>query len=158
MSAIPEQFVNKTARVSEAVTRPFPNSRKIYVRGSRPDILVPMREIGQSETPSSFGAEVNPPIPVYDTSGPYTDPEVTIDLLKGLPDVRSEWIRERGDTEVLAGPSSEYGRQRANDPKLASLRSGMVLSTCSWIYEPADGCLAWFRLSLLVVRGGMEQV
>ncbi len=81
MSAIPEQFVRKTARVSEAVTRPFPNSRKVYVEGGRPDIRVPMREISQSETPSSFGAEANPPVPVYDTSGPYTDPGVTIDLL-----------------------------------------------------------------------------
>ncbi len=122
MSAIPEQFVRKTARVSEAVTRPFPNSRKVHVQGSRPDIRVPMREISQSETPSSFGAEANPPIPVYDTSGPYTDPGVTIDLLKGLADVRSGWISERGDTEVLGGPSSEYGRQRASDPQLASLR------------------------------------
>jgi len=122
MSAIPEQFVAKTARVSEAVTRPFPNSRKIYLQGSRPDIRVPMREISQSETPSSFGAEANPPIPVYDTSGPYTDPGVTIDLLKGLADVRSGWISERGDTEALGGPSSEYGRQRVNNPQLASLR------------------------------------
>jgi phosphomethylpyrimidine synthase len=122
MSAIPEDFIKKTLQLSEAVTKPFPSSRKIYVEGARPDIRVPMREISQSDTSSSFGAEENPPIPVYDTSGPFTDPEVSIDLLKGMPDVRSGWIEERGDTEQLAGPSSEYGRRRAGDPELASLR------------------------------------
>ncbi len=122
MSAIPEEFLRKTAELSEEVTRPFPNSRKIYVQGSRPDIRVPMREIGQSPTPASFGAEENPPIYVYDTSGPYTDPEVRIDLTKGLPAVRTAWIEARGDTEQLDGPSSEYGRARQADPALAHLR------------------------------------
>ncbi|HEC16804.1 MAG TPA: phosphomethylpyrimidine synthase ThiC [Sedimenticola sp.] len=122
MSAIPEEFVRKTARLSEEITRPFPGSRKIYVQGSRPDLRVPMREISQSDTSGIFGSEKNPPIPVYDTSGPYTDPDVEIDLLRGLPDVRHAWIAERGDTEELAGPSSSYGRQRAADPALAPLR------------------------------------
>ena len=89
MSAIPEDFIQQTLRLSEEVTRPFPNSRKIYVEGSRPDIRVPMREINQTDTPSNFGEEKNPPIPVYDTSGPYTDPNVEIDLLKGMPNLRS---------------------------------------------------------------------
>ncbi len=122
MSAIPEEFVEKTARLSEEVTQPFPGSRKIYVQGSRPDLKVGMREISQSDTPASFGAEHNPSITVYDTSGPYTDPDIEIDLLKGLPDVRSAWIDERGDTEWLDGPSSEFGRLRAADPQLAKLR------------------------------------
>jgi phosphomethylpyrimidine synthase len=122
MSAIPEEFIQRTLRLSEETTRPFQNSRKIYVEGSRPDIRVPMREIAQSDTPSNFGVEKNPPIPVYDTSGPYTDPEVEIDLLKGMPDLRGSWIEERGDTRQLEGPSSEYGRQRAADPELASMR------------------------------------
>ena len=78
MSAIPEEFIRKTARLSEESTRPFPGSKKIYVEGSRPDIQVPMREISQSDTGGIFGVEKNPPIPVYDTSGPYTDPNVTI--------------------------------------------------------------------------------
>ena len=89
MSAIPEDFIKKTTALSDEVTRPFAGARKIYVAGSRPDIRVPMREIGQSPTPASFGAEENPPITVYDTSGPFTDPAVEIDLLKGMPDVRS---------------------------------------------------------------------
>ncbi|MEO1766454.1 phosphomethylpyrimidine synthase ThiC [Thiobacter aerophilum] len=115
-------FDAATAKVDEAAIQPFPNSRKIYVEGSRPDIRVPMREIRQSDTPASFGAEPNPPIFVYDTSGPYTDPEVNIDIRKGLTPLRARWIEERGDTEVLPGPSSEYGRARLTDPKLAHLR------------------------------------
>ena len=122
MSAIPEEFVAETTRLSEAVTRPFSGSRKIYVQGSRPDLKVGMREISQAETAASFGAEKNPPITVYDTSGPYTDPAVEIDLLKGLPNVRSAWIAEREDTESLSGPSSQYGQQRATDHRLDSLR------------------------------------
>ena len=97
-------------------------SRKIHVQGSRPDIRVPMREIQLHDTPASFGAEKNPPVPVYDTSGPYTDPDVNIDLLQGLGDVRSAWIDERADTEWLDGPSSDYGRARQSDPALAHLR------------------------------------
>jgi len=122
MSAIPEEFVRKTTELSAEVTQPFSGSRKIYVEGSRPDLRVGMREIRQDETPASFGAEENPPITVYDTSGPYTDPDVGIDLLKGLPDVRGAWIEERNDSESLEGPSSEFGRQRADDAKLAQLR------------------------------------
>ncbi|MGD8911515.1 MAG: phosphomethylpyrimidine synthase ThiC [Candidatus Thiodiazotropha sp.] len=122
MSAIPEDFVKKTVTLSEAVTGPFYNSRKIYVDGSRPDIRVPMREISQEPTAASFGAEENPPIPVYDTSGPFTDPAHKVDLLKGMPDLRGGWIDERDDTELLGAPSSEYGRARQTDPALAHLR------------------------------------
>jgi phosphomethylpyrimidine synthase len=122
MSAIPEEFIQKTSELSEDVTQPFPGSRKIYVEGSRPDLRVGMRAIQQADTAASMGAEKNPPITVYDTSGPYTDPDVRIDLLKGLPDVRSAWIDERNDSEWLDAPSSEFGHVRANDPELASLR------------------------------------
>ncbi len=124
MSAIPEEFLQKTAKLSAEVTQPFPNSTKIYVQGSRPDIRVPMREIAQSPTHNLDGseAETNPPITIYDTSGPFTDPAVTVDLMKGMPEVRTVWIEERGDTEILAGPSSEFGQQRQNDPELAQLR------------------------------------
>jgi len=124
MSAIPEEFLQKTAKLSEEVTQPFSGSKKIYVQGSRPDIRVPMREIEQSSAHNMDGteAEKNPPITVYDTSGPFTDPDVTIDLMKGMPDVRHNWIEERGDTEELSGPSSEFGQKRQNDPALAQLR------------------------------------
>ena len=104
------------------MTRPFPKSRKIYVQGSRDDLRVPMREIEQSDTPASFGPEHNPAITVYDTSGPYTDPDAGINLLQGLPEVRTAWIEERGDTELLDGPSSEFGHQRQTNPELAHLR------------------------------------
>ena len=122
MSAIPEDFVKKTTELSADVTRPFPNSRRVYVQGSRPDIRVPMREVHQDDTPASFGVEKNPPITVYDTSGPYTDPAARIDLMKGLPEVRTAWIEERADTELLPGPSSEFGRDRQSDPALSQLR------------------------------------
>jgi len=122
MSAIPEEFLQRTTELSSASRKPMDGSTKIYVRGSRDDIRVPMREIHLEDTAASFGVERNPPIPVYDCSGPYTDPNVDIDLLKGLADVRSAWINERDDTELLSGPSSEYGRERQSDPALANLR------------------------------------
>ncbi len=122
MSAIPEDFIRQTTQLSEEVTRPFSGSRKIYVQGSRPDIRVPMREIMQADTETNEGVETNPPIPVYDTSGIYTDPDAEIDLLKGLPPLRDNWILERDDTEQLSGPSSAYGQQRQSDPDLANLR------------------------------------
>ena len=121
MNANP-QFLAATATVDEAAIQPLPNSRKMYVQGSRPDIRVPMREISQSDTPASFGAEKNPPVFVYDTSGPYTDPAAKIDIRSGLPALRAAWIAERNDTEELAGPTSAYGTERLNDPKLAELR------------------------------------
>jgi phosphomethylpyrimidine synthase len=121
MNADPK-FLSATATVDAAAIAPLPNSRKIYVQGSRPDIQVPMREITQSDTEASFGGEKNPPIFVYDTSGPYTDPSVHIDIRSGLPCPRLPWILERKDTEELAGPTSAYGVERLNDPKLAELR------------------------------------
>ncbi len=122
MSAIPEEFLKKTVQLSEAVTAAFPGSRKIYIQGSRSDIRVPMREISQVDTQTSSAPEKNPPITIYDTSGPYTDPEVSVDLLKGLAPLRESWILERDDTEQLDGPSSEFGRARQNDASLAQLR------------------------------------
>ena len=122
MSAIPEEFIKSTAKLSEDVTRPFRNSRKVYVTGSRADIRVGMREIDQDNTPDSMGFEVNPPIPVYDTSGAFSDPDIEVDLMKGMPDIRGNWIKERNDTEQLDGPTSEFGTERQNNPELASLR------------------------------------
>src|SRR5919197_1174396 len=109
MNANPK-FLAATAHVDDAAVQPLPNSRKIYVGALR----VPMREITQTGS--------NPPIVVYDASGPYTDPDARIDIRKGLPALREPWISVRGDTAVLDGPSSEYGRKRLADPKLAELR------------------------------------
>ncbi|MGO4278853.1 phosphomethylpyrimidine synthase ThiC [Cupriavidus sp. RAF20_2] len=100
----------------------YPASSKTYLTGSRPDLRVPLRTILQTSTRTDKGEMANPPIPVYDTSGPYSDPDIHIDLKSGLPGVRTRWIEERGDTEVLSGLSSEYGRDRANDPATAHLR------------------------------------
>jgi phosphomethylpyrimidine synthase len=103
------KFIAASATVDEAAVAPLPSSRKVYVAGSRPDVRVPMREIAQSDTlaaPGSNGAaEKNPPLYVYDTSGPYTDPEARIDIRKGLAPLRERWIEERGDAELLSGPS-----------------------------------------------------
>jgi phosphomethylpyrimidine synthase len=121
MNANP-QFIAATAHVDAAAVQPLPNSRKVYVEGSRPDIQVPMRAISQSDTPASFGAEPNPPIYVYDCSGPYSDPDAQIDIRNGLEDVRAGWIAERNDTEALSGLSSEYGTERLHDPALTEMR------------------------------------
>jgi phosphomethylpyrimidine synthase len=118
----PDQFFARDAKVDTAAVSPLPASRKIYVEGSRPDIRVPMREIAQSDTPASFGAEKNPSLAVYDTSGPYTDPTAAIDIRKGLAPLRAAWIAERGDTEALPGPSSAFGVARLADPELQGLR------------------------------------
>jgi phosphomethylpyrimidine synthase len=115
-------FLAATAEVDSAAIAPLPNSRKIYVQGSRPGLRVPMREISQSDTPASFGHEVNPPVTVYDTSGPYTDPDVQIDIRSGLAALRAAWIAERRDTEELPGPTSDFGKARLADPALAALR------------------------------------
>jgi phosphomethylpyrimidine synthase len=121
MNANPK-FLSATAHVDEAAVKPLPRSRKVYVQGSRADIQVPMREISQSDTPASFGAEPNLPMFVYDTSGPYTDPLAAIDIRNGLKPLRERWVEERVDTELMAGPTSIYGRTRLDDVKLAQMR------------------------------------
>ena len=117
-----DKFYARDAHVDSAAVAPLPSSRKIYVEGSRADIRVPMREIAQSDTPASFGAEKNPAIVVYDTSGAYTDPDAAIDIRRGLPALRAAWIAERGDTAPLDGPTSAYGRARLGDAELAGMR------------------------------------
>src|ERR1043165_3803185 len=117
-----DQFFARDAKVDSAAVAPLPASRKIYVEGSRPDVRVPMREIAQTDTPASFGAEANPPLAVYDTSGPYTDPESRIDIRRGLPALRARWIDERDDTTLLDAPTSAYGRARLAEPSLSGLR------------------------------------
>lgn len=120
------QRLAETAQVDSASIAPFPNSNKVFVQGSRPDIQVAMREIALS--PSVFGTEESPifapnlPVRVYDTSGPYTDPNANIDIRKGLPAIREQWIEERDDTEILNEQSSNYSKERMNDAELAKLR------------------------------------
>src|SRR5499427_5717096 len=98
-------------------------SRKVYVPGSTPEMRIPMREVTLTPTRTPTGQlEVNPPLRLYDTSGPYTDPTFTPDLQQGLPPQRLEWILARGDTEELAEPSSAYRKQRQADPALDFIR------------------------------------
>ena len=108
----------RIAELSDEVRRPLPGSQKVYVEGSRPDIQVPMRVVAQSAT----GGEANAAFPVYDTSGPYTDPAAPIDLRAGLPSVRGRWIAERGDTVELPAPTSAFGQERAGDAATEHLR------------------------------------
>ncbi len=120
------KFTGNTAEIDPATKVPFANSRKVYIQGSRPDIQVPFREISLSDTPSQFGAEKNPPVMVYDTSGVYTDPAVNVDIRNGLPALRAAWILARNDTEQLDGPSSDFGVERKNDPALAEMRFNLT--------------------------------
>jgi len=122
MSAAADTFRSEQAKVDDKAVQPYPNSTKIYVQGSSSDIQVSMREIECSDTPTTLGHEKNQPITVYDTSGPYTDPEVDIDIRKGLPLLRANWIEQRDDTVQLQGPSSVYGQQRLQEPSMDQLR------------------------------------
>ena len=120
---MPDEQRHAVPNAIDEACQPIAGSRKIYVTGSRADIRVPMREIRQQPTPLADGKfEDNPPLAVYDTSGPYTDPDAAIDVRQGLPAVRGAWIEERGDSEQLDGLSSEFGRRRARDIATEGLR------------------------------------
>ena len=107
--------------------QPFPNSKKVYVEGSQPGVRVGMREIALSDT-FVGGSEEDPiyekndPIRVYDTSGPYTDPDFELNVRKGLPKFRQAWIAERDDTELLDHKSSQFAQQRMADEGLDHIR------------------------------------
>ena len=116
---------DEAVRLQAEVCRPFPASRRIHVPAGD-GVRVPMREITCSPTRTEDGLTPNAPITVYDTSGPYTDPDASVDLRAGLPPLRAEWIAERGDSEALTGPSSLYGRIRAGDPLTETLRFSAV--------------------------------
>ncbi|NNC23230.1 phosphomethylpyrimidine synthase ThiC [Salinisphaera sp. USBA-960] len=109
-------------RLAMDLRQPFPNSTKVYVEGSRPDLRVPMREVAQTNTPATFGVEKNPAVTIYDCSGLYTDADASIDLAAGLPVLRANWIAERGDTEPLSELSSDHGRERSADMATGHLR------------------------------------
>src|SRR5690554_49183 len=122
MSANPEHFLDRITKLDDKARYEFSGSKKVYVTGSRPDIRVPMREISLSDTLTEKGREPNLPLRVYDTSGAYSDPAATLDLRAGLPALREKWIEERGDTEILDGLTSTYGRARQNDIQTSHLR------------------------------------
>jgi phosphomethylpyrimidine synthase len=121
-----DQFIGTDAQLNEDALKPFANSKKIYIQGSTSDIQVPFREISISDTPSEFGAEKNAPVLVYDTSGPYTDPKYDINIQNGLPPLKTKWIEDRQDTEILDGPTSVYGQERKIDPELEKMRFNLL--------------------------------
>ena len=107
--------------------QPFPSSHKVYVEGQQTGVRVGMREITLSDTfvggtEEEPVFEPNDPIRVYDTSGPYTDPEIDIDVRKGLAKFRERWILERGDTELLDSVTSQFSQQRMADEGLDHIR------------------------------------
>nr|VFK67115.1 MAG: hydroxymethylpyrimidine synthase [Candidatus Kentron sp. UNK]VFK71088.1 MAG: hydroxymethylpyrimidine synthase [Candidatus Kentron sp. UNK] len=115
--------LSESAEVDPAVVSPFPNARKIYLTGSRPDIRVPVREIRLTEGQGKPAADAaSLPVYVYDTSGPFTDLDVSVDIRAGLSPLRERWIAERGDTRALEEETSAYGRQRSTDPALSASR------------------------------------
>src|SRR3954469_4915197 len=113
MNANPK-FLAAQAHVEEAAVQPFPGSRKVHFG----PLGVPMREIAQSGD--------NPPILVYDTSGPYTDPAAKIDVRAGLAPLREPWITARDDSDLLEGPTSEYGRKRLPGCGAGGVRLGLA--------------------------------
>jgi len=126
MSTVKQQRVDE-ARLQTITRGPLPGSTKSYQPGVLyPDLRVPFREISQTPTREGHGDAMrlvpNPPVCVYDTSGPYTDPEAEIDVKKGLSPLRSAWIRSREDTEELSRVSSAYGQKRLDDRSLDALR------------------------------------
>jgi len=121
-NVIGEEIFKRSAELSSAAREAFPNSSKVYVDGDLPNVRVAMREISLSDTQTSTGVEANEPVRVYDTSGPYTDPDVKIDISEGLAPLRRTWIDARDDTEILSGISSTYGQSRLADSSLESIR------------------------------------
>ena len=115
------ETLTSLSSVNKAFIEPFPNSKKVYAKGSRDDIRVPMRQIKLTDTIGDL-AEKNDPVHVYDTSGPYTDPSKTISYRKGVDPIRSNWIEERADTEVLDGVSSKFSNERLGNKELDELR------------------------------------
>ena len=121
------KLLSEIASLDEAMLHPLPSSKKIYVETN--GFRVGMREVslsptpiqgnGQEETP---GVEVNPAVRVYDTSGPYTDPDIPIDVRSGIPRMRESWIEARADTEVLDDFSSEFAKERSREARLGEFR------------------------------------
>jgi phosphomethylpyrimidine synthase len=126
MNAKTEQLADKISQLDTSSAEHYPNSQKVYIQGSREDIQVPMREINLTATVTESGVEENPPLRVYDSSGPYSDANCEIDLGRGLPPIRQAWIEERADTEILEKASSTFGRARQQDATTEHLRFGHI--------------------------------
>ncbi len=122
MNARASSVLGAAEALSNAVTAPIPGSRKIYVQGSRPDLRVPMREVATGDAAVAPGAGQNAAIALYDTSGPYTDPEVSISLTQGLAPLRSIWIDERTDSVLLRDFTSKTTREHNADASLVHVR------------------------------------
>ncbi|HUW98164.1 MAG TPA: phosphomethylpyrimidine synthase ThiC [Acidiferrobacter sp.] len=125
MNADPRTLSPLTRALDKTMTAPFPASHKVYLKPTNDTtndtLSVPMREIVLESTPASLGAEANAPVRVYDTSGPYTDPEADVDPARGLARLRADWIHQRGGVETVT-LSSSYAKERAADASTAGIR------------------------------------
>lgn len=119
-------LLRETAQMDKHLTGPIAGSEKVYIQGSRADIQVPMRKITLSDSQSRQGPVKNAPLFVYDTSGPYTDPNFQVDVRQGLPALRDAWIESRNDTQMLDAHSSEFARKAQNDPRNSVLQFGLT--------------------------------
>ena len=124
--------LSESAKVDSGSVQPFTRSQKIYVPGTRPDIRVPMREISLDVTPTDFGGEINAPVVVYDTSGPYTDPNVIIDVRKGLGDVRSPWI-ELTALRFAHVKNPRRAKAGANVTQMHYARKGIITAEMEYV-------------------------
>jgi len=119
-----------TAPANEVISRkPFPKSTKVYVQGEiHPNIKVAMREIALADTKDSITGKLTPnePITVYDTSGPYSDPKIDINIHEGIERIRESWIKDRGDVDQLDSFTSKYCNERLNDKSLDHMRFSLL--------------------------------
>tara|TARA_X000000368_G_scaffold128591_2_gene101092 strand:- start:2661 stop:4541 length:1881 start_codon:yes stop_codon:yes gene_type:complete len=118
---VKKKINNIPSSPEKAALEQFPNSKKIYVTGSNSSIRVPMRQINQTSTKNNDSEELNPSVWVYDTSGPYTDPDQTINLATGLKSLRKKWIEQREDTATLEDRTSDYANAQANEGSLRAI-------------------------------------
>ena len=138
-AAIPQDFLKQAATLSAESTKTFAGSRKVFVTGSRPDLRVPMREVSQSPTRTATGSEPNPPVTVYDTSGPYSDPAARIDLTRGLPKMRAAWIAERRVRGDKNFSQMHYARRGIVTPEMeyVAIRENCRLEELRETYQKA---------------------
>ena len=140
----------------------FPRSRRIYIQGSRDDLRVPVREVELTASSDAGSERADPPLRLYDTRGFHSDPAMKIDVREGLPELRSHWIRERGDVEEIEGrgarPEDDGRRSTATARWPGVEDAGWNLGTDTvWLRDLVDpGVTATVLDSISVAEEGEE--